>query len=90
MTSLVDWEMRSDRNHLIGHKQASASLVDWEMRSDRNLRRCVAQTLGSLVDWEMRSDRNGSESKSEPHEDMDCHGAARLAMTEGWASGAWQ
>ncbi len=34
--SLVDWEMRSDRNlYAVGGFDGS-SLVDWEMRSDRN------------------------------------------------------
>ncbi len=60
------------------------------MRSDRNRAAYEAYRGISLVDWEMRSDRNGYEIKSEPHEDMDCHGAARLAMTEGSTLGAWQ
>ncbi len=57
-TSLVDWEMRSDRNLWRTLRMAASSLVDWEMRSDRNWRNRLARDLVSLVDWEMRSDRN--------------------------------
>ncbi len=37
MRSLVDWEMRSDRNTKQSRNMGITSLVDWEMRSDRNL-----------------------------------------------------
>ena len=57
--SLVDWEMRSDRNDFGMRRAAGGSLVDWEMRSDRNGAITVEEIRPSLVDWEMRSDRNG-------------------------------
>ncbi len=56
--SLVDWEMRSDRNATLAEHRADLSLVDWEMRSDRNWRYVRLCASVSLVDWEMRSDRN--------------------------------
>ena len=36
LMSLVDWDMRSDRNSKSEVKLLLASLVDWDMRSDRN------------------------------------------------------
>jgi len=35
-SSLVDWDMRSDRNLLYKALPYVISLVDWDMRSDRN------------------------------------------------------
>jgi hypothetical protein len=34
--SLVDWDMRSDRNIFHFLARGHESLVDWDMRSDRN------------------------------------------------------
>ena len=36
VSSLVDWDMRSDRNTQARHLNCVYSLVDWDMRSDRN------------------------------------------------------
>ena len=48
--SLVDWEMRSDRNGDVYEANIKASLVDWEMRSDRNNRSTSCVAADSLVD----------------------------------------
>ena len=57
-SSLVDWDMSSDRNEGGQDDDGQGSLVDWDMSSDRNgERRYRASTL-SLVDWDMSSDRN--------------------------------
>ena len=56
-SSLVDWDMRSDRNAASDQDGGVESLVDWDMRSDRNLTQAQELGEGSLVDWDMRSGR---------------------------------
>jgi hypothetical protein len=56
--SLVDWDMRSDRNLKLAGLANVSSLVDWDMRSDRNKLLFTPFSEISLVDWDMRSDRN--------------------------------
>ena len=56
--SLVDWDMSSDRNPVVGDVDGRDSLVDWDMSSDRNAKRLVTLNTFSLVDWDMSSDRN--------------------------------
>ena len=58
ITSLVDWDMYSDRNLRPNKLREIFSLVDWDMYSDRNLACTCTSLWKSLVDWEMYSDRN--------------------------------
>ncbi len=55
MSSLVDWDMYSDRNPIGYVTSHVRSLVDWDMYSDRNFTDDELRGFDSLVDWDMYS-----------------------------------